>query len=156
MLNNSHVVDWYFDYLLKKFLKVFFHDVLECEWRWHRYEWQMRNAIHAHGAARLKNDPGLIELTKVAYEGRLAEEKICKLRESNRPVDQLLEVAVENGKLAEERVCSNADTLLSAFNSRLSSLNDAQVPEPHPCSRDFKYISPEDYDNDYEELVNCC
>ena len=101
VLNNSHVVDWYFDYLLKKFLKVFFHDVLECEWRWHRYEWQMRNAIHAHGAARWKNDPGLIELTKVAYEGRLAEEKICKLRESNRPVDQLLEVAVENGKLAE-------------------------------------------------------
>lgn len=41
-LQNQHLVDWYFSYRLNKFLEVFFDDILECEWRWHRYEWQKR------------------------------------------------------------------------------------------------------------------
>lgn len=52
VLNNPHLVDWYFSYRLNTFLKYFFDDMLECEWRWHRYEWQSRSSIHAHGVAR--------------------------------------------------------------------------------------------------------
>ncbi len=62
-------MDWYFGYRLKKFLEIVFDRLLGCEWRWHRYEWQSRNSIHAHGTARLKNDPGLVELCTKAYKG---------------------------------------------------------------------------------------
>ena len=67
VINNPHLVDWYFSFRLNKFLETVFDTIIGCEWRWHRYEWQSRTSIHAHGAARFKNDPGLIELTKEVY-----------------------------------------------------------------------------------------
>ncbi len=70
------MVDWYFSYRLDNFLKVFFDGILKSEWRWHRYEWQSRTAIHAHGAARLSNDPGLINLTAKVYIGRQAQKSL--------------------------------------------------------------------------------
>ncbi len=76
-LNNPHLVDWYFGLRLNKFAQYFFDDILDVEWRWHRFEWQSRSSIHAHGCARLKNDPGLIKLTALVYIGRKAAEKIC-------------------------------------------------------------------------------
>ena len=57
-------------------MNTFFDDVLDCLWRWHRYEWQNRSTIHTHGCACLKNDPGLIKLTVEVYKGRLAATKI--------------------------------------------------------------------------------
>jgi len=42
ILDNPHLVDWFFSHKLNEFLKTVFDDVLECEWRWHRYEWQSR------------------------------------------------------------------------------------------------------------------
>ena len=51
VLNNPHLVDWYFSYRLDEFLKVVFDGIMQCEWRWHRFEWQSRSSIHAHGAA---------------------------------------------------------------------------------------------------------
>jgi hypothetical protein len=36
ILDNPHLVDWFFSYKLNEFLKTVFDDVLECEWRWHR------------------------------------------------------------------------------------------------------------------------
>ena len=76
VLDNPHLVDWYFSYRLNEFLKVVFDGILECEWRWHRFEWQSRSSMHAHGAAKFKNDPGLIKLTNNFYLGRKALEKI--------------------------------------------------------------------------------
>jgi len=77
VLNNPHLVDWFFSHKLNEFLKTVFDDVLECEWRWHRYEWQSRSSIHAHGAVRFKNDPGLTQLATKAYIGRLASKKLA-------------------------------------------------------------------------------
>ena len=37
VINNPHIVDFYFSYRLNEFLKVVFDNILECEWRWHRY-----------------------------------------------------------------------------------------------------------------------
>ncbi len=36
VLNNPHIVDWYFSYRLDLFLKIVFDSVLDCEWRWLR------------------------------------------------------------------------------------------------------------------------
>ena len=71
VVNNPHLVDWYFSYRLNYFLGTVFDKILDCEWRWHRFEWQSRTSIHAHGCARFKNDPGLIELTKKVYSSYL-------------------------------------------------------------------------------------
>jgi hypothetical protein len=36
VINNPHLVDWYFGYRLKEFLKIVFYDLLEAEWYWYR------------------------------------------------------------------------------------------------------------------------
>ena len=72
LLNNPHIADHWFGIRMKSFITHFFENTLGCEWYWYRYEWQSRASIHAHGTARLQNDPGLIELTGKAYQGRLA------------------------------------------------------------------------------------
>ena len=41
VLKNPHLVDWYFSFRLNKFLEVVFDGILDTEWRWHRYEWQV-------------------------------------------------------------------------------------------------------------------
>ena len=35
VINNPHLVDWYFGFRLNEFLKVVFEDLLEAEWRWY-------------------------------------------------------------------------------------------------------------------------
>lgn len=79
VLANPHLVDWYFTTRLDIFLKHILDGVLEAAWRWHRMEWQLRGAVHAHGVAQLHADPGLTELTSIAYEGLLAERELKEL-----------------------------------------------------------------------------
>lgn len=38
VLQNPHIVDWYFSWRLNQFLAHFFDGCLQSEWRWHRYE----------------------------------------------------------------------------------------------------------------------
>lgn len=38
VLQNPHIVDWYFSWRINQFLAHFFDDCLQSEWRWHRYE----------------------------------------------------------------------------------------------------------------------
>ena len=78
-IETPHLVDWYFSWRLNQFLKYFFNEIFDCEWRWHRYEWQSRTAIHAHGTARFKNDHDLIKLTTTVYIGRLTSKKLYKI-----------------------------------------------------------------------------
>ena len=48
---------------------VWLDQVLQTEWKWHRFEWQARGSIHAHGRAKLRNDPGLCNLVNTAVQG---------------------------------------------------------------------------------------
>ena len=73
VIKNSHLTDWWFSQRLNSFLSIYFDQLMGCDWGWHRFEYQSRTAIHAYGCARFKNDPGLIELTKKAYVGRLTQ-----------------------------------------------------------------------------------
>lgn len=134
-------------------METFFDKILNCEWRWHRYEWQSRLAIHAHGAARFKNDPGLAELTLHVYAGRKAQEL---LEQADHTIDKRLELEnlVKIGLESEEKVINYTDTLLTAMNDSSERLNE--VPDPHPCSVDVSSIEPDKIDEDYYNLINCC
>lgn len=168
VLNNQHLVDWYFSFRLNKFLEIVFDDILQSDWRWHRYEWQQRTSIHAHGCARFKNDPDIIKLTTIVYEGKKL------IRDSPFPIqfhgdmndpyqiekfnNQYLEIIqkIEKSKQAEERIITYVDTLVTAMNPKqfdYSQING--VPDPHPCCIDICLLDPEQYDEDYLELVNC-
>ena len=37
VINNPHLVDWFFGYRLNEFLKIVFDELLEAEWRWNRH-----------------------------------------------------------------------------------------------------------------------
>ena len=63
VINNPHIVDWFFTQRLDKFVKHWLYDTLGAKWHWFRYEYQGRGSIHCHGTAKLNNDPGLCQLT---------------------------------------------------------------------------------------------
>ena len=154
VLNNPHIVDFYFSYRLNEFLKVVFDGILDCEWRWHRYEWQSRSSIHCHGAAKFRNDPDLRELTRKVYEGRKANQQLTIEGISNTTIEKLNQI-VELGIQSEKIVINYTNTLLTTMNPRVESeLNE--VPDPHPCSLDYKTIPENERDKLYENIVNCC
>ena len=66
VINNPHVVDWFFTQRLESFVKHWLYDTLGAKWHWFRYEYQGRGSIHCHGTAKLNNDPGLCQLTQIA------------------------------------------------------------------------------------------
>ena len=63
VINNPHIVDWFFTQRREAFVKHWLYNTLDAKWHWHRFEYQGRGSIHCHGTAKLKNDPGLCELT---------------------------------------------------------------------------------------------
>ena len=69
VINNPHVVDWFFTQRLESFVKHWLYDTLGAKWHWFRYEYQGRGSIHCHGTAKLNNDPGLCQLTQTALKG---------------------------------------------------------------------------------------
>ena len=73
VINNPHLVDWFFTQRLESFVKHWLYDTLGAKWHWFRYEYQGRGSIHCHGTEKLKNDPGLCELTQTALKGFLAQ-----------------------------------------------------------------------------------
>ena len=73
VIKNPHLTDWFFHSQLKDFVNYWLHKTLDAEWYWFRYEYQARGSTHAHGCAKLKNDPGLCELVKIAALGWMEE-----------------------------------------------------------------------------------
>lgn len=81
--NNPHLVDWFFTERTEAFVKSWLYDCLGATWHWFRYEFTvLRGPIHCHGLAKLKNDPGLLKLTKLAKTGFLANEYRNKIDQS--------------------------------------------------------------------------
>ena len=58
VINNPHIVDWFFTQRLECFIKYWLYNTLGAKWHWFRYEYQGRGSIHCHGTAKVKNDPG--------------------------------------------------------------------------------------------------
>lgn len=108
-------------------------------------------SIHCHGTAKLKNDPGLCELTKVALKGFLADNLIKHHGNSTTPE---LEKEMADGIEAHQRVCQYVDWLLSAVNPNPPEDVIWVRPDIHPCQKRFKDIIDCDIDSDYCDLLN--
>lgn len=76
--DNPHLVDWYFTIRTENFVKPWFYDYLDAPWHWYRFHYASRGSIHFHGLAKLKSDPGLVQLTAVALKWYLAKQKLKK------------------------------------------------------------------------------
>lgn len=152
-IENAHLVDWYFSHRLHLFQKVFLDDILQSEWRYHRIEDQYRLVPHAHGCSRLKNDPGLIDLAQVVYEGRLIENKYkdSKLQ----PNESELKL-IEEGHSSEKRMITYMDTLVTAMNPKYFQTEMFESPDEHPCCLDISLLDDYDeksLDEDYLHIV---
>ncbi|CAB4010472.1 Hypothetical predicted protein, partial [Paramuricea clavata] len=102
VINNPHVVDWFFTQRLESFVKHWLYDTLGAKWHWFRYECQGRGSIHCHGTAKLNNDPGLCQLTQTALKGFLAQ----KFKDENDCPDTTeLDQDIEAGQKAADTVC---------------------------------------------------
>ncbi|XP_028418913.1 uncharacterized protein LOC114544479 [Dendronephthya gigantea] len=75
VIDNPHMTDWFFMQRLQEFIKHWLQGVLGAEWFWYRFEYQARGSIHAHGCAKLKNDPDIRLLRKRACQAVLEKEK---------------------------------------------------------------------------------
>ena len=58
------------------------HESLGSLCHWYRFEYAVqREQIHCHGIAKLKNDPGLYELTETDMKGYLASKYLQTAKE---------------------------------------------------------------------------
>ena len=99
VINNPHIVDWFFTERMKIFLKHWLYESLDAKWHWYRFEYQSRGSIHCHGVAKLNNDPGLCKLSEIALDGYLSENS----------KDTIDEKVVNDGKMASEKICKYVD-----------------------------------------------
>ena len=151
VLNNPHVVDWFFTERLESFVKHWLYDTLGAKWHWFRYEYQGRGSIHCHGTAKLNNDPGLCQLTQTALKGFLAQ----KFKDENDCSDTTeLDQDIEAGQKAADTVCQYVDWLLSTVNPNPPDADMWIRPEVHPCQRSHHDIPEHEKQSDYVDLLN--
>ena len=151
VINNPHVVDWFFTQRLESFVKHWLYDTLGAKWHWFRYEYQGRGSIHCHGTAKLNNDPGLCQLTQTALKGFLAQ----KFKDENDCSDNTeLDQDIESGQKAADIICQYVDWLLSTVNPNPPDEDMWIRPEVHPCQRSHKDIPEHEKQSDYADILN--
>ena len=148
IINNPHLTDWYFSVKLPEFINRWMYGCLDASWHWYRYEWQARGSIHAHGCAKLKNDPGLCDLITKATKG-WEEQAMLSDPEADR---EELQATIAEGEQAKATAVEYADWLVTTMNEAMPDFNDWSAPDPHPSSVPFRDV--EDEDEDYHQLVN--
>ena len=147
VINNPHVVDWFFTQRLESFVNHWLYDTLGAKWHWFRYEYQGRGSIHCHGTAKLNNDPGLCQLTQTALKGFLAQ----KFKDENDCSDTTeLDQDIEAGQKAADTVCQYVDWLLSTVNPNPPDEDMWIRPEVHPCQRSHHDIPEHEKQSDYQ------
>ena len=155
VINNPHLLDWLFTERTESFVRLWLYKTLNAAWHWYRFEYAVqRGSIHVHGLAKLKDDPGLCELTKLALKGHLATEAKQKLQLNELTAQQLdeMENDIEEGYKAERIVCQYVDYLMTTTNP--CDPEEWVKPSQHPCKRHYFEISQDEWDKDYEDLLN--
>ena len=149
VIKSPHITDWFFHSKLKDFVTYWLNKTLDAEWYWYRYEYQARGSTHAHGCAKLKNDPGLCELVKIAALGWMEE----KANESNQSEPNHNQHVILHGQHAKKKAIAYADWLVITVND---SIPDDQwiSPHPHPCSIKVTEVPGSELTEDYTNLVN--
>ena len=151
VINNPHIVDWFFTQRLESFVKHWLYETLDAKWHWFRYEYQGRGSIHCHGTAKLSNDSGLCQLTEIALKGFLAQKQKDKGDTVN---TEHLDQDIQAGKDASVKVCQYVDWLLSTVNPNPPHENMWTRPAFHPCQKRHEDILDFELDNDYADLLN--
>ena len=151
VINNPHIVDWFFTQRLESFVKHWLYETLDAKWHWFRYEYQGRGSIHCHGTAKLTNDPGLCQLTEIALKGFLAQKQKDTADSVN---TEQLDQDIEAGKDAANKVCQYVDWLLSTVNPNPPHEDMWMRPALHPCQKRHEDILDFELDNDYADLLN--
>ena len=151
VIDNPHIVDCFFTQRLESFVKCWLYDTLDAKWHWYRFEYQGRGSIHCHGTAKLNNDPGLCDLTKLALKGYLAQNF---KDENNIENSSALDQDIETGNKAAQTACKYVDWLLSTMNPNPPDEDMWIRPDVHPCQRQYKEIPEWDMDSDYVDLLN--
>ena len=134
---------------------MWLYKTLNAAWHWYRFEYAVqRGSIHVHGLAKLKDDPGLCELTKLALKGHLGTEAKQKLQLNELTAQQLDETEndIEEGYKAERIVCQYVDYLITTVNP--CDPKEWVKPSQHLCKRHYFEISQDEWDKDYEDLLN--
>ena len=150
VINNPHIVDWYFTQRLESFIKQWLYKTLDAKWHWYRFEYQARGSIHCHGTAKLSNDPSLCTLKKTALKGFLAQK--CKDEREDENTLELDEDIVA-GEKAAKIVCQYVDWF-STFNPNLPDDGNWQKPNIHPAQTHACDIPGGSIDDDYCDLLN--
>ena len=123
-------------------------------WHWYRFEYAlMRGSIHCHGLAKLKDDPGLCNLSQVALNGHIAQEKLTA-NDYEEAHFTNLHRAVNEGKLAEDEICNYVDSIVTAENPSPPHEGEWVKPDIHPCKKEIKKLTSSELDKDYADLVN--
>lgn len=144
VINIPQIADWCFTSNVADFVHHWLTGSLDSEWYWYRFEYQARGSTHAHGCAKLRNDPGLCCLVKKAAEAWLAEQKV-----QNREEPTYITLR-EEGRIAKAKAVAYADWLVTTVNDAIPT-NTWQLPQPHPSACQ----APQDSnDDDYHDLVN--
>ena len=156
IIDNPHIVDWLFTDRVKSFVKYWLYENLNAEWHWYRFEFAVkRGSIHCHGLAKLKDDPGICDLTGKALKGFLAQKTI----EQNHDIDNSelvdLQNNIQNGKEAERQICKYVDSLMTAMNPIDGPIDEFVRPNVHPCKLWLQEIPDEELQSDYINLANC-
>ena len=152
VIDNPHITDAFFVSRLDEFCSHWLDSVMDAKWKWLRSEWQARGSIHAHGCAKLSNDPGLCSLVKTAAQGWKLEQ-ILRCHEQHPSFHQMsndFEPQIEAGHQAQETVKAYANWLVTTINDALPQDNWT-IPSPHPSAISIDDVG--NLDRDYEALV---
>ena len=148
VIDNPHLTDCCAK--LKDWVQQWLYESLDAEWHWFRYEYQARGSTHAHGCAKLKNDPGISQLvTKAAAGWLLSNEPSTGEAYSTSTRDAIIREADE----AKAAVLQYADWLVTTCNEAIAGQDSWNRPTLHPSSLSPSSVT--DSDADYQDLVNC-
>ena len=148
VINCPHITDWYFTSKLQDFVQHWLYNTLDADWHWYRLEYQARGSTHAHGCAKLKNDPGICSLMQKAALAWLVEQDINT--QGIEPTEQQQKI-IQEGNESKAEVILYADWLVTTCNESIPD-NQWSFPDPHPCSVQYEDVN--DMDQDYHDLVN--
>ena len=151
VINNPHKMDWFFTHRLEHFIKHWLYDTLDALWHSYRHECRGRGIIHSHGVAKLKNYPGLCDLTETALKGYVASKEL--LAQPDR-LNELIPI-IEEGKSTTAEVVKHADWLLSTTNPLPLDSEIWIKPDVHPCKRKHEDAMLSELSGfDYIDLLN--
>jgi len=145
VIKNPHITDWYFTSKLSDWIEHWHYQALGAEWHWGWCEYAGRGSTHAHGGAKLANDPGICTLIKKAAVAWAIQE----FADDSEPVNATL---IQEGKDAKAIVLQYVDWLVTMCNRNVP-YESWSSPIPQPCSLLLDSIT--DVNEDYANLISC-